>query len=199
MMITIILHKLDPICRPLYVDGSVALPFEAPFQRAINLECPHDVGTVWVFQMSDSRLSISVDSLTDVVAYLKNTAGRSFNSLPFFRFNRVDLISSFVGDAVLMNSLLICCNTSIYSGVSLSSFGSFGTSFSSTAREKCPVKNSRSFSWSHLFFLLVDLKVEPSALKLLNRSSNSLVLQQSDLSHLLLVITWHCGACSHVS
>ena len=49
MMITIILHKLDPICRPLYVDGYVALPFDSPFQRAITLECPRDVDTVWVF------------------------------------------------------------------------------------------------------------------------------------------------------
>ena len=31
MMITIILHKLDLICRTMYVDGSVALPFDSPF------------------------------------------------------------------------------------------------------------------------------------------------------------------------
>ena len=103
IMITIILNKLDPICRPVY--GSVALHFEAPFQRAISLECPHDVGTVWMFQMWDSRFSISVNSLS-VASYFKNSAGRSLDALSFFRFNRVDLISSFVEVLYLWFDLL---------------------------------------------------------------------------------------------
>ena len=56
--------------------------------------------------MSDSRFSISAYSLFEVGVYLKKSAGKLFDALPFLRFNSVDLVSSFVME--LMDSLLIC-------------------------------------------------------------------------------------------
>jgi hypothetical protein len=38
IIITSILHRVEPICKPLYALGSSLLPFLAPFHNATNID-----------------------------------------------------------------------------------------------------------------------------------------------------------------
>ena len=97
IMTTISLHSVEPICNPLYVVGSSALPLDGPFHRATSLEWPQFSG-IWL--LSQTSLYNDVSSSRKFLlseACLRNAAGMSFEALPFFSFFMVASISSGFG------------------------------------------------------------------------------------------------------
>ena len=82
---TRILQSIDPTCSPRWAFGSDAFPFVAPFQRTTSFECVHRRGIV-LFSQILVKISLSSASyLAESVAYLRNSAGISFDALPFLR------------------------------------------------------------------------------------------------------------------
>merc|ERR1739838_870579 len=86
MIMTIILHSVDPICRPLYVDGSSAFPFIGPFHNVTSLEWPQLAGIACVCHIVlYNSVSSSRNSLLSI-ACLTNATGMSFDAFPFLSF-----------------------------------------------------------------------------------------------------------------
>ena len=131
------------------------LPFEGPFQEALSCECPHDSG------------------ITRSVQILLNSGGISTEALIklFFEAFSVFLISSAFGGLVSICSKTLSRRLEINSGGSDSSHGSDSAVL--IFCEKCAWKNAFSFSASQPLFCFAFLKVEPSCLKFLKRSSTS--------------------------
>ena len=94
MMITInILHNEEPICKPRYVLGSLALPFDGPFHSVTSFECPQLLGQVPVSHIFPYSLTIFALNSSQSSACFMKADGTSLADFSSFNSLMTSMIS----------------------------------------------------------------------------------------------------------